>query len=153
MLSKYYESANIALVIFLCCFILLVGCSLEDPELRNNIQVYFDSESTGDWGKVYSLRTSSFRNTVKKADFISDMQDASNGWQVLKYSIDNISIIGNRAEVTITFLEKPPKSYWEGSGMQPSNISQQASSIWVKEAGDGWRCKESPSRSYLPYSQ
>lgn len=133
-------------------FMLLPGCLFGAPTLQESIKIYYDSEKRGDWAKVYSLRTSNFKNSVSENEFVAEMKEAAQGWVLLKYEVDDILLNGDLAEVKIAFLEKPPAEYWAGSGMQASNLSVKMYSMWIKE-DNVWRCKETPSRSYLPYSK
>ena len=142
-LSSFYL---VALIIFM----LMPAYSFGGQALQESINTYYDAEKKGDWAKVYSLRTKAFKKSVNKNIFVSEMKEAAKGWELLKYEVEDISMNGDSADVRISFLENPPADYWAGSGMKASNISSKTYSVWVKE-GKGWRCKESPSRSYLPF--
>lgn len=128
----------------------LLGCSGSvEQQLIRTIERYYSLEILGQWAKTYEMRPAEFRKIMEKDYYVQQMNLNNEGWNLLKWEIENIKTTENSAVATIKFFEKVPAHFADEIGLNVKTMRIREETVWIKEGG-AWFCKDCGSRTHLP---
>lgn len=122
--------------------------------LNQRVHDYYALEQQSDWRGTYEFRTPAYRKSVSKELYISQMRKESDGWHLVKFSIDSKVFRDGKMYFRMTFVETPPSDYLEDRvppEAKPKTVETVDESIWVYR-DNTWYLYSSGSRGRFSLS-
>jgi len=142
-------------VIFLYVLFLTTSCyseSLEGDEarVRGIVEIYYDLEMRQDWDGAYAHRLPVYREVITIDEYRNGMLKDSMGWQLLEYKINTVDISIDSAVVSVSVVEKVPKSHeLRDMGLE---IVRFNGNVVFKKLSDVWYIKDAFTRGHMNYN-
>jgi hypothetical protein len=148
--------SGLAILIFGLTGFFFFGCESHQSQeyLASRVKQYYADEKNKNWERTYAFRTETFRENITYSQYVREMEKGTLDWELEEVKIRNIIKKGNKAQVFLTFKEKPPTGFFnqfdflEEKRKKMEFLLTKAWGLWIFENGD-WYCLDAASRNHI----